>query len=78
MGAMMYFFQDALYLFCRKNTAGGRAICWILFRPSFGSGFKTPAVILLVLMIAAFSLLTFFPPKSPLSRDPRTGQYQGK
>jgi hypothetical protein len=46
----------------------------MLVRPS-GSRAKIPAVILLILMISAFSLLTFFPPKCPLFRDSRTDQY---
>lgn len=47
----------------------------ILLRPAVASGVKTIALILLVLMIVAFSLLTFFPPHCPLFCDPRTGQY---
>lgn len=62
-------------LFVLAVLIGQLLSCWILLRQPFGSRFKTPAVILLALMIAAFSLLTFFPPKCPLFRDPRTGQY---
>lgn len=47
----------------------------LLLRPTFASGIKILTVILLVLMIASFSLLTFFPPHSPLFRDYATGQY---
>jgi hypothetical protein len=48
---------------------------WIMARRPRQSRFKTAAAILLALMIIAFSLLTFFPPKCPLFRDSRTGQY---
>ena len=62
-------------LFVLAVLIGQLLSSWILLRPSFGSRRKTPAVILLVLMIAAFSLLTFFPPHHPLFRHPRTDQY---
>jgi len=62
-------------LFVLAVLIGQLLSCRILLRPSFRSRFKTPAMILLVLMIAAFSLLTFFPPHNPLFRDPLTGQY---
>jgi len=45
----------------------------ILIHRPFAPGTKIAALILLALMIAAFSLLTFFPPHGPLFRDPRTG-----
>jgi len=47
----------------------------LLLRRSFAAGTKILAVILLVLMIAAFSLFTFLPPHHPLFRDAPTGQY---
>jgi hypothetical protein len=40
-----------------------------------GSVISILAMILLILMVAAFSLLTFFPPHCPLFFDPRTGNY---
>ena len=54
----------------------GQMLSWrIMLRRPVSSGIKTAAAILLVLMIAAFSFLTFFPPRCPLFQDPRTGQY---
>ena len=54
----------------------GQLLSWrILLRQPLSSRFKAPAEILLILMIAAFSLLTFFSPHCPLFRDARTGQY---
>ena len=47
----------------------------LLLRRSFAPLVKVAAIVLLISMIAAFSLLTFFPPKYPLFRDSRTGQY---
>jgi Family of unknown function (DUF6512) len=47
----------------------------LLLRQSFNSGSPIPGRVLLVLMIAAFSLLTYFPPHHPLFRDPQTGQF---
>ncbi len=47
----------------------------LLLRQSFASGMRILAIVLLVLMITAFSLLTFFPPHCPLFRDSATGQY---
>lgn len=47
----------------------------LLLRQSFAPLVKFAAIVLLISMIAAFSLLTFFPPKSSLFRDSRTGQY---
>jgi len=46
----------------------------LISRP-LGSGIKISALILLALMVAAFSLLTFFPPHCPLFCDPRTGRF---
>jgi hypothetical protein len=46
----------------------------LLCRP-FRPGIQTAALIVLALMIAAFLLLTFFPPHLFLFCDPRTGQY---
>jgi hypothetical protein len=62
-------------LFVLAVLIGQMLSCRILLRPSFASGIKIPAMILVVLMIAAFSLLTFFPLHCPLFCDPRTGQY---
>jgi hypothetical protein len=47
----------------------------LLLRQSFASGIRILAIVLLVLMITAFSLLTFFPPHCPLFCDSATGQY---
>jgi hypothetical protein len=47
----------------------------LLLRQSFASGIRILAIVLLVLMITAFSLLTFFPPHYPLFCDSATGQY---
>ena len=49
--------------------------CVLLLRQSIGSKVKILAAILLVLMIAAFSVFTYFPPHYPLFRDAPTGQY---
>jgi Family of unknown function (DUF6512) len=46
----------------------------LLCRP-FRPGIQTAALIVLALMIAAFLLLTFFPPHLFLFCDPRTGQF---
>jgi hypothetical protein len=62
-------------LFVMAVLIGQMLSCWILLRRSLASGMKIPAMILLALMIAAFSLLTYLPPRCPLFRDPRTGQY---
>jgi hypothetical protein len=62
-------------LFILAVLIGQLLSCRILLRPSPASRKQTPALVLLVLMIAAFSLLTFFPPKNFLFRDPVTGQY---
>jgi hypothetical protein len=54
----------------------GQVFCYrLLLRRSFPFGVKILAIILLVVMIAAFSLFTFFPPQYPLFRDSATGQY---
>jgi len=47
----------------------------LLLCQSFVAEIKILAIILLVLMIAAFSIFTFFPPHYPLFCDSRTGQY---
>jgi len=62
-------------LFVLAVFVGQMLSCRILLRRPFPSGVKVVAVIWLALMIAAFSLLTFFPPHCPLFCDPRTGQY---
>jgi len=49
--------------------------CRIMLCRPFRPGIQTAALIVLALMIAAFSLLTFFPPHCPLFCDPRAGQY---
>jgi len=62
-------------LFFLAVLVGQMLSCRILLRRPVASGIKIPAGILLVLMIAAFSLLTYFPPRCPLFQDPRTGRY---
>ncbi len=62
-------------LFVLAVLAGQMISCGLLLRASFGARFNFPAMILLISMIVAFSLLTFFPPRVPLFLDPRTGQY---
>jgi hypothetical protein len=47
----------------------------LLLRQSFSAGIKILAMILLVFMVTAFSLFTFFPPHCPLFCDPQTGHY---
>jgi hypothetical protein len=47
----------------------------LLLRRSFPFGVKILAIILLVVMIAAFSLFTFFPLQYPLFRDSASGQF---
>ena len=47
----------------------------LLLCQSFSSANKILALILLVVMIAAFSLFTFFPPHYPLFCDSATGQF---
>lgn len=47
----------------------------IMARRRSAARFKTAAIILLALMIIAFSSLTFFSPKWPLFRDSQTGLY---
>ncbi len=47
----------------------------LLQRRSFVPLVRTSAIFLLIAMIVAFSLLTYFPPRCPLFCDPRTGQY---
>jgi len=62
-------------LFFLAVLVGQMLSCRILLRRPLASGIKTVAVILMALMITAFSLLTFFPARCPLFQDPRTGQY---
>jgi F0F1-type ATP synthase assembly protein I len=64
-----------IFLFMLAAFAGQMVSFGLLLRRTFPSSIKLPALILLALMVAAFSLLTFFPPHSPLFCDPRTGQY---
>lgn len=47
----------------------------LLLLPSIDAKIRNLAVILLILMIAAFSLFTFFPPPFPLFCDPQSGQF---
>lgn len=47
----------------------------LLLRRSFPSRTKILAMILLIAMIAAFSLFTYSPPRCPLFMDSQTGQY---
>jgi len=54
---------------------GQMVSCRIMLCRPFRPGIQTAALIVLALMIAAFSLLTFFPPHCPLFCDPRAGQY---
>jgi hypothetical protein len=46
-----------------------------LLHRAYPASIKLSALILLALMIAVFSSLTFFPPRCPLFLDPLTGQY---
>jgi hypothetical protein len=62
-------------LFVFAVFAGQMISCRIMFCHSISSKFKFLAVILLVLMIVAFSLFSFFPPHCFLFCDPQTGQY---
>ncbi len=62
-------------LFVLAVFAGQLISCKLLLCRSFASGIKIMATILLALMIAGFSLFTFFPPHCPLFRDPPTGLY---
>jgi hypothetical protein len=62
-------------LFVFAVFAGQIVSSILLLRQFIGVKVKILAAILLVLMIAAFSLFTFFPPHCPLFRDARTGQY---
>lgn len=62
-------------LFVFAVFTGQMISCGLLLRQSFDSGLKILAMILLVMMIAAFSLFTFFPPHCPLFCDLQTGQY---
>jgi hypothetical protein len=62
-------------LFMLAAFVGQMVSFGLLLRRTFPSSIKLPALTLLALMVAAFSLLTFFPPHSPLFYDPRTGQY---
>jgi hypothetical protein len=59
-----------LAVFCGQLVSLG-----LLRKQTFAPSTKILAAILLVLMIAAFSLFTFFPPRGSLFRDPRTGQH---
>jgi hypothetical protein len=47
----------------------------LLLRKPLSFWTKIPALILIALMITAFSLLTFYPPHNPLFYDSQTGQY---
>jgi hypothetical protein len=47
----------------------------LLLLPRIDGNTRKLAAILLILMIAAFSLFTFFPPPFPLFCDPQTGQF---
>jgi hypothetical protein len=62
-------------LFILAVLAGQMLSYRIMARRRSTARFKTAAIILLALMIIAFSSLTFFPPKCPLFRDSRAGQY---
>jgi len=55
--------------------AGQMISCGLLLRQPFTSGIKILTVILWIMMIAAFSLFTFFPPHAPLFYDHRTDHY---
>jgi hypothetical protein len=62
-------------LFVLAVLAGQMLSYWILVRRPFPPEVNIAGIIVLALMIAAFLLLTFFPPHLPLFCDPRTGQY---
>jgi len=55
--------------------AGQMISCGLLLRQSFVFRIKILAVVLWIMMIAAFSLFTFFPPHAPLFYDHRAGHY---
>ena len=62
-------------LFVLAVLAGQLISAGLLLRKSFPSGIRILSVIMLILMIASFSLLTFFPPHYPLFYDSQTGGY---
>jgi len=62
-------------LFVFAVFAGQMISYRLMLRHSISFKAKFLAVILLVLMVASFSLFTFFPPHCFLFCDPRTGQY---
>ncbi len=62
-------------LFVLAVFAGQMFSYRLLLRRSFPFGIKILALILLAVMIIAFSLFTFFPPQCPLFCDSATGQY---
>lgn len=62
-------------LFFLAVFAGQMISYRLLISRPLGSGVKISALILLALMVAAFSLLTFFPPHYPLFCDPWTSRY---
>jgi len=69
-----HIFWIDISLFVIAAFAGQRISAALLLRDSFAPAVRIAAGALLVLMIAAFSLGTYFPPSLPLFRESRTGQ----
>jgi hypothetical protein len=70
-----HIFWADISLFMLAVLIGQMVSFGLFLRRTFPKSIKISALILLFLMIAAFSLLTFFPPRCPLLLDPQTGQY---
>jgi hypothetical protein len=68
-------FWADISLFVLAVFAGQMLSYRILCRRPLPSGANVAALVVLALLVAAFLLLTFFPPRCPLFCDPRTGQY---
>jgi hypothetical protein len=63
-------------LFFVLAAVAGQAISYrILTAPKMGSAARWTAMVLLVAMVAAFALFSYFPPHVGLFQDPPTGGY---
>ncbi len=54
----------------------GQVICYrLLLKPRIAQGWQIISALLLLLALAAFSLLSFFPPRWPIFRESSSGRY---
>lgn len=62
-------------LFGFSATSGQAISCLLMIQQPFSSALKRVGTIILIIMITAFSLLTYLPPKFPLFRESASGHY---